>query len=152
MQHFAEIRLSSRVDLFHHAHQIPQMRRIVTRAHQLPYLVVECRQTDTIALTDVLMSPKKIVSISFNWGGGAAPTTAEDITVVLDSAAGAAYDVPLRTMDPSTFGGGTKDWLWNVADDLGSDFIISKDDHVAIAYANTDDLAIGVVLTMEEVG
>ena len=108
--------------------------------------------TDTIALTDVLMSPKKIVSVSFGWSAGVAPTTAEDITIILDSAAGAAYDVPLRTMDPSTFGGGTYDWIWNVADDLGSDFIISMNDHVAIAYDNTDDLAIGVVLTMEEVG
>lgn len=106
---------------------------------------------ESISLTDVLASPKKIISVTFNWSAGAAPTTAENIVITLDSAAGAGYDVPLRTVDPSTFGGGFHKWIWNAADELGDGLILSETDHVAITYANTDDLAIGVVLTLEEV-
>lgn len=103
---------------------------------------------ETIALTDPIVGPKKLVSVSFNWGAGAAPTTSENITIIIDSNNGAAYDVPLRTMDPSTFEGGVYDWIWSPEGDQG---VIADNDHIAIAYANTDDLAIGVTLVMEEV-
>jgi hypothetical protein len=105
----------------------------------------------TINMTDVFGEAKRLVSVTFNWTAGVAPTTAENIVVTLDSCKGAAYDVPLRIVDPSTFGGGFYDWIWNPNDTLGDRLILSKDDHISVTYANTDDLAIGVVLTMEAV-
>ena len=103
---------------------------------------------ETISLTDTWHETKRLASVSFNWSAGAAPTTSENIVVTLDSAQGAGYDVTLRTIDPSTFGGGFHKWIWNAAEDLG-DLVLAPGDHIKVTYANTDDLAIGVVLTLE---
>lgn len=105
--------------------------------------------SDTIALTTTYHEAKRLVSIAFNWDADVAPTTAENITVSIDSALGATYDVLLLTRDPSTFGGGFHKWVWTPDDD----FVIklTADDQIVVAYANTDDLGIGVVVTLEAI-
>jgi hypothetical protein len=103
---------------------------------------------ESINVTDVFNGVKKIGYISFNWTAGTAPTTAENIVITLDSGQGAGYDVTLRTVDPSTFGGGFHKWIWNPHDTLG-DFTLADGDHIKVTYTNTDDLAIGVVISLE---
>ena len=59
-----------------------------------------------------------------------APTTAENITITLDSAGGTAYDVVLRSVDPSIDGATSV-----VFEDIRG---ISKNDSLIVAYTNTD--------------
>jgi len=105
---------------------------------------------DTIDVTDTIKQGKKFVSMSINWSGGVAPTTVENLTVKIDSAQGATYDVPINVVDPSTYGGGMHKYYWTPEPDMGP-IILGVDDHINVDYANTDDLEIGLVLTFEAI-
>lgn len=81
------------------------------------------------------------ISINFS----AAPTTSENITLVIDSASGAAYDRPLLTLDPSV------DSLTTWEQQPEPPPIIMPGDVIKVDYANTDDLGVGVSLTLADV-
>ena len=70
---------------------------------------------------------------------GVAPTTNENITVTLDSAQGAAYDVVLRTVDPA----GKTSVVFEDIDGLNAG------DKILVAYTNTDTRAIVGTATVE---
>ena len=72
-----------------------------------------------------------------------APTTAGNFTVTLDSVDGAAYDLLLYTLDPST--ASTTD----VSED-GFDVLLLTGDALKVAYANADGRTIGVQLLFSE--
>jgi hypothetical protein len=68
------------------------------------------------------------VTIKFS----AAPTTAENLTITLDSALGAAYDVVLYKVDPSATSATSLVWQPDAP------LYLSGGDVVVLAYANTD--------------
>ena len=72
-----------------------------------------------------------------------APTTAGSFTVTLDSVDGAAYDLLLYTIDPST--GSTTD----VVED-SYNLLLLTGDALKVAYANADGRTIGVQLLFSE--
>ena len=72
----------------------------------------------------------------------AAPTTAGSFTVRLDSADGAAYDVLVYSIDPST--ASTTDVFNN---DL--ELLLVPGDALDVAYANADGRTIGVQMIFE---
>jgi len=71
----------------------------------------------------------------------AAPTTSENLTLVLDSAIGAAYDVTLYKVDPSYTSATTI--VWQPAAPL----YLTAGDVVTLAYTNTDTRTWGATLT-----
>lgn len=70
----------------------------------------------------------------------AAPTTAENLTIVLDSALGAAYDVTLYSVDPSATSATSIVWQPTAT------LYLSGGDVVTLAYANTDTRTWGATL------
>ena len=98
---------------------------------------------DTIDVTTNYYEVKEIDSVMVTWSAGVAPSTGEDLVVSLDSGLGAAYDNVLLTVDPEATGAHKIVWypdevLW-----------LGRDDQVTVEYANTDDLAIGVVINLK---
>jgi len=85
----------------------------------------------------------RLVSVSCKFN--VAPTTAEDFTVTLDANAGAAYDVLLYTIDPSTLSLTSLFWYPEEEMDL------EGGDAVDVAYPNTDKKTYGVQITVREV-
>ncbi|RQW79240.1 MAG: hypothetical protein EHM79_20825 [Geobacter sp.] len=73
----------------------------------------------------------------------AAPTTAGSFTVTLDSVDGAAYDLVIYTIDPST--GSTVNLL---VDDFS--VLLLTGDALKVAYANADGRTIGAQLIFSE--
>lgn len=105
---------------------------------------------ETISVTDTFKTVKKLKSIIINWTAGSAPTTSENVVVLLDSGKGTPYDVTLKSFDPSTYEGGVHEWSWSPDPTVdGWDGYCGMDDHVKVTYANTDDLGIGLVMTFE---
>jgi hypothetical protein len=70
----------------------------------------------------------------------AAPTTAEDMTVTLDSAIGAAYDVVLYKVDPSATSATSLVWQPDAP------LYLSGGDVVVVAYTNTDTRTWGATI------
>lgn len=77
------------------------------------------------------------VTIKFS----AAPTTAEDLTVTLDSAIGAAYDAVLYKVDPSVTSATSIVWQPNAP------LYLRPGDVVTLAYTNTDTRTWGATIT-----
>lgn len=77
------------------------------------------------------------VTIKFS----AAPVTSENMTIVLDCALGAAYDVTLYSVDPSVSSAVTI--LWQPAAPL----YLRPGDIVTLAYTNTDARTWGATIT-----
>ena len=77
------------------------------------------------------------VTIKFS----AAPTTSENLTIVLDSALGAAYDVVLYKVDPSATAATSV--VWQPAIPLS----LHPGDVVTLAYTNTDTRTWGATIT-----
>jgi hypothetical protein len=71
----------------------------------------------------------------------AAPTTSENLTVTLDSAIGAAYDVVLYTVDPSATSATSITWQPTVP------LYLRPGDAVTLAYTNTDTRTWGATIT-----
>lgn len=72
---------------------------------------------------------------------GVKPTTSENLTIILNSAAGAAYDVLCLIHDPSTddaAGDGSLSLIWNGVEDSVDGIDLAPGDSLDIAYANTD--------------
>lgn len=69
-----------------------------------------------------------------------APTTAENLTIVLDSALGAAYDVTLYTVDPSATSATSIVWQ------PGAPLYLQPGDVVTVAYTNTDGRTWGATI------
>lgn len=74
----------------------------------------------------------------------AAPTTSEDLTVTLDSNAGAAYDTVLGSVDPSS--SSLTDWVFVPADGSGK-FV--DGDEIVVAFTNTDTETYGLSIYYE---
>ena len=78
---------------------------------------------------------------NLNWVSlklSAAASTSENVTVTLDSANGAAYDVILVAFDPSTLGGTSFVWVPDYVVTLG------KGDKIVVTYTNTDARTYGL--------
>lgn len=98
---------------------------------------------ETISLTTTFADSKLLYSVSAVWSAGVAPTTNENLVITLDSGQGAAYDTDLAIIDPAAES--ATDILWEPTTPLK----LSRTDQIKVTYANTDDLAIGVVVNME---
>ena len=85
----------------------------------------------------------QVISLSVNLG--VAPTTAENLTVTLNSHHGAVYDVLLYSVDPAA--GAITDIFWQPDEDI---YLVGGD-AVDVAYANTDVRTYGAVLTLKAV-
>jgi len=70
----------------------------------------------------------------------AAPTTSESFVITLDSNLGAAYDVPLYSVDPSV---GSLTSIVKTWDDDDA-MIFDKGDVITAAYTNTDTRTYGL--------
>ena len=81
----------------------------------------------------------QLVSVSLKYS--AAPTTSENLTVTLNTNAGAAYDTVLYTVDPSV--GAITSLLWQPDEPL----YLEGGDAVDVAYTNTDTRTYGVQIT-----
>lgn len=82
------------------------------------------------------------VTIKFS----AAPVTGQNLTIVLDSAVGAAYDVTLYSVDPSVSAATTI--LWQPPAPL----YLRPGDVVTLSYTNTDGRTWGATITGREGG
>ena len=102
---------------------------------------------ETIALASSFYEKKKLLSVAINWTAGVAPTTSENLVITLNSSQGAAYDTIIFDQDMAALGGGVVDMILT-SDDFG-DLTMGPEDEIDCAYANTDDLGIGIVVTME---
>ncbi len=71
----------------------------------------------------------------------AAPTTSEYLTITLDSALGAAYDVVLYKVDPSATSATSIVWM------PSGPLYLRPADAVVLAYTNTDARTWGATLT-----
>ena len=76
----------------------------------------------------------------------AAPTTSENLTIGLDSHAGAVYDTVFYTLDPSASSVSHVVWFPD-----GFEWIVEGGDVVAVSYANTDNNTIGAEITLKRV-
>lgn len=85
----------------------------------------------------------RLVSVSCNFN--AAPTTAENFTVTLDSNAGAIYDLLLYSLDPSA--GATSDILWQPDEEI----ILEGGDAIDVQFDNTDARNYGAQITFKAV-
>ena len=83
----------------------------------------------------------KLVSLSLHFN--TAPTTSENLTVTLDSGQGAAYDTVLYKRDPSVGS------LTDLYVEFGDNFVFASDDHLDVAYANTDARTYGIIARTE---
>lgn len=85
----------------------------------------------------------KLVSMSLHLS--AAPTTSQSLTVTLDSGKGAAYDTVLYSRDLS---------VGSVTDlyvEFGDNYVYASDDHIDVAYTNTDTRTYGIIVRTEAV-
>ena len=98
--------------------------------------------SDTIALTTTIQGKKSFQSMSIVWTGGAAPTTSENLKMIVDRSASSGYDETLFDQDASTYGGG----IINFRYDEGP-VVLDVTDQIKVTYANTDDLAIECTVT-----
>lgn len=98
-----------------------------------------------IALTHTVVGShyQQLVSVTLHFD--VAPTTAENLTITLDSGEGPEYDTLLYTVDPSVTA--MTDLLWQPDEPL----LLRVGDAVDVAYANTDARVWGGIITMQEV-
>ena len=73
------------------------------------------------------------VSVHLNGAGGAG-----NLTVTVDAAAGAAYDVVLKTIDMTSL----TDWVWQPERPVE----LAKDDKIVIAWANAGAKTYGLTV------
>lgn len=85
-----------------------------------------------LALSAVVPAGRHYRVYSVTLHMSAAPSTGENFTITLDSAAGAVFDTVLYSLDLST--GSTTDLFWYPAQPL----ILEAGDALDLAYANTD--------------
>jgi len=86
---------------------------------------------------------QQLTSVTLNLS--AAPTTAGNLTIALDSGQGAEYDTTLYTVDPAATA--MTDLLWQPAQPL----YLRPGDTIHVAYANADTWLWGVIVTALEV-
>jgi hypothetical protein len=98
---------------------------------------------ETISVETTFADVKYLTSITAVWSAGAAPTTNENFVVEINSGQGAAYDTIIASIDPADES--AADILWEPTTPLK----LSATDQIKVTYANTDDLAIGVIINME---
>lgn len=98
---------------------------------------------ETISVTTTFADVKYLTSVTAVWSAGTAPSTSENLVIELDSGQGAAYDTVIASIDPATES--AADLIWEPTTPLK----LSATDQIKVTYANTDDLAIGVVINME---
>ena len=84
------------------------------------------------------------VTIKFS----SAPTTSENITFTLNSAAGAAYDTVLLTYDPSADSATSVVWNGVGSSTQGTD--LYEGDSLDVAYTNTDTRTYGLTFYYTE--
>lgn len=85
----------------------------------------------------------RLVQLTANWA--TVPLTSENITLIKDHT-GTAFDVVLRSIDPSTTGLNLTDWVCN------EEFYFEPGEIASLTYANTDDQAVGAELYFEKIG
>ena len=98
-------------------------------------------------ITSLIVPPSRtyeLVSVTCQFS--AAPTTAGSLTITLNARGGAAYDVLLYTVDPSTTA--LTDIVWWP----DSSTFLEGGDAIDVAYTNTDTRTYGVQITAAEVG
>lgn len=89
----------------------------------------------------------RVMHVTCHFGGAAptAPTTSENFTVTLDAIDGPAFDPLLYSVDPSA--GATTDILWYPDEEL---FVIGGD-QIDVAFAGSDNIEFGVLITLKRV-
>jgi hypothetical protein len=85
----------------------------------------------------------QLISVSVKFS--TAPVTSESMTVTLNAAAGAAYDIMLYTINPSLLA--TTNLIWFPDQPL----YLQGGDAIDVAYTNTDTRTYGVQITAERV-
>lgn len=109
--------------------------------------VFKISSTGIGAISETAVTPVgrdyRLMSISCHFS--AAPTTSENFTITLDANAGPAYDTLLYSLDPSA--GATTDILWQPDEEL----LLSGNDAVDVAFANTDNVTWAVQITFKAV-
>jgi hypothetical protein len=98
-----------------------------------------------IAATATVPAGVHYALVSVTCKFSAAPTTSENLTVTLDANAGAAYDVVIYTLNPST--GSTTSVLYQPTYPL----VFEPGDKITVAFANTDTRTYGVQITLQAV-
>ena len=111
------------------------------------YGIVKENATGAAAIAASLTVPAgniyQLVAVSVHLD--AAPTTAEDLTVTLNSAAGAEYDVLLYILDPSI--ASVTDIFWQADNPV----YLGAGDAIDVAYTNTDTGTYGVQIVARRV-
>lgn len=92
--------------------------------------------TGSGALSETISYPQAFELEEIRIKVGVAPTTAENLTITIDAAAGAAYDVVLAAIPMA----GVTSYRW--ADDTPS--LLVPGDKIVIAWANTDTRTWGI--------
>jgi hypothetical protein len=105
---------------------------------------IDTRETDVITLdatgsaaintTTAIAAEFKLLKVVCHFD--AAPTTSEDFVITLDSAAGAAYDTVLRSVDPSV--GSATDIVYEIGENFKSG------DEIVTTFTNTDGNTYGL--------
>lgn len=85
----------------------------------------------------------RLVSVTCNFN--TAPTTSENFTITLDTAAGPIYDLLLYTLDPSA--AATSDILWQPDEEI----LLEPSDAVVVGFANSDNRNYGAQITFKAV-
>jgi len=99
--------------------------------------------TQTIALTTTYDSKKVFSSLSIRWTAGSAPSSSENLLVIVDRSASSGYNEILFDQDAAAYGGG----IVNFRYDEGPIYL-ADDDQITVTYANSDKLAIECTVTL----
>lgn len=101
-------------------------------------------RTDNLPLaytSEAHTTQRMLKAVTMHWA--AAPTTSENITVILDSEAGAEYDAVIYTLDASA--DSTTDVLLT---DINLPIMVG--DAIRITWANTDHITLGIQIILSD--
>ena len=110
-------------------------------ADRHPIAIYSATGAAAIALSTTEARRFKLVRVTVHFS--AAPTTAEDFTLTLNSNAGAAYDTVLFSNDPSV--GAVTDLVFTP----DSDQVYESGDELDAAFPNTDAVTYGIQIVVE---
>ena len=112
-----------------------RIRRIIYRAYA----------TGAAAIALVVNPGYRFKLLRIDLHLSAAPTTSQSLTATVDSGLGAAYDTVIYSRD-LTVGS-----LTDLVVEFDGSFVYEADDHIDIAWTNTDTKTYGIVVTCERV-
>lgn len=110
----------------------------------MTYKRTEQTGSGAINVSHAITENEKLISVAITFD--VAPTTSENLTITLDDADGAAYDVTLQTIDPSAHS------ATEILYYPDGDVILESGDAIVVAYANADARTWTVTVITEGTG